>query len=423
MKRQTISMKQAFLWFVALLTVVACSNDKELLDVDSEPTPMRVAKNSLSETRSVEEAKAIAADFMAQSTSDGSNKAKTMRAQAQPTVQVLVKDSLPLRPGEKLPFDLPSDTLLYGVTYSDATIMIPADKNAPTVVAVLDTPTESLPTLIRENNGDNPLYETLKPAFNPDLYHLLTDEDWAKTLMPIEEDYPVGGSGQKDYNKDSDYEVFPKIFVEWEQGDPFNNQCPLIGRQRAVAGCVAIAVAQAMTLTGVPASLTHNTNEYIGLTRIKNSNSYDQYPHVGVKVSQLIASIGSAIDMKYGINASSAGLEKAVNLFQEMGMHFSQNTKNIKRTLRNHSKGFILVGSFSDYGVGHCYLIDGYKYIAYSGGENALLHVNFGWGPGKNGYFLVNLFSPVFDPNRTKDSRGNELPTFPNYGEYYCIYN
>lgn len=59
MKRRNLFMKEAFIWVVALFAVAACSNDKELLDVDSEPTPMRVAKNSLPETRSIEEAKAL----------------------------------------------------------------------------------------------------------------------------------------------------------------------------------------------------------------------------------------------------------------------------------------------------------------------------------------------------------------------------
>lgn len=42
------------------------------------------------------------------------------------------------------------DTLMYAVSYVDGTVLIPADKDAPTVVGVLDTKPESLPALLKK---------------------------------------------------------------------------------------------------------------------------------------------------------------------------------------------------------------------------------------------------------------------------------
>lgn len=129
--------------------------------------------------------------------------------------------------------------------------------------------------------------------------------------------------------------------------------------------------------------------------------------------------------MNYGLSSSgTSDLRGAVNLFLEMGMHVSQNKKVIKRVLQKHQKGFILVGSFpDDSNTGHCYLIDGYSYQVKKEDATALLHVNFGWGPECNGFFLVNLFAPHFDPDRTVDSNGYPLPTFPRNWHFYCIYD
>ena len=427
MKKKSFSFRNALACVIAFFGVVSCSNDKDILEITEKAPPMKSIEK-VPCTRSIDEAKTIAANFLGQSTMGNVGRSNVKRAQAQPCVQVLLKDSLPdkVDVGNKYPGNLFPDTLMYAVSYVDGTVLIPADKDAPTVVGVLDTKPESLPALLKKNNGNNPLYEVLKMAFNPDMYRLLTDKDWMKAMMPShDKDYPVyDGEHNDDYAK-RDYYLAPKMPVAWSQGNPFNNQCPLIGGQHAVAGCVAIAVGQAMTLTGVPASLSHYRDEYLGIRNIVTANSYNSYPEYGKKVSKLIASIGPAVGMNYGLTSSgTSDLRGAVNLFLEMGMHVSQNKKVIKRVLQKHQKGFILVGSFpSNSNSGHCYLIDGYSYQVKKEDATALLHVNFGWGPECNGFFLVNLFAPHFDPDRTVDSNGDPLPTFPRNWHFYCIYD
>ena len=67
------------------------------------------------------------------------------------------------------------------------------------------------------------------------------------------------------------------------------------------------------------------------------ASSYNSYPEYGKKVSKLIASIGPAVGMNYGLTLSgTSDLRGAVNLFLEMGMHVSQNKKVIKRVLPSY---------------------------------------------------------------------------------------
>lgn len=405
----------------AALFITACSNDRELTEVSNDSPPAKINKREY-KTRSIEEAKAIAADFFAQSVGNIHKQSNIKRAQAEPTVQVLIKDSLPNRPGDKAPIDILPDTLMYAISSVNGTIMIPADSDAPTIVGVFDNPNVSLTKLLKKNNGLNPLYEILKPAFNPDIFHNMTHDDWVKTILfdPLDIDIP-------DYDDPNswgpNFYIPTKISVEWDQGVPFNNDCPLINDQHALAGCVAIAVAQSMTLTGVPDFLTSYSGEFSDISKFKNGSCYAKFPEIGNKVSQLIARIGSAVDMKYGLYGSGARVSNAVHLLTVAGKKYRPGDKYIKQTLQQYDKGFILVASEPDNGQsGHCYLIDGYRLIKQNRGYKYYMHVNYGWGPGYNGYFLVDLFNPHFDPNMTRDSDGNLIQTFPNRFLFYCFY-
>lgn len=197
MKKETFFLKQMSVLAFALFSAISCSNDREFLGATENVAPKKCM--SPSNTRTIEEAKTIAADFLAHSMKIDSSKPNPMRAQAQPTVQVLTKDSLTGKIGDKVPYDVLPDTLLYGVTYSSSTVMVPADGDAPTVVAMLDTSSESITALITRNNGDNPMYELLRPIFYPEMYRRLTQEDYLKTIMPekIEEYYPVWGPDEE----------------------------------------------------------------------------------------------------------------------------------------------------------------------------------------------------------------------------------
>lgn len=417
MRKQSCFIAVKAICICAALFITACSQDREFAELSNDSPPVKVNKRE-HKTRSIEEAKAIAADFFAQSVGNTREQNTIRRAQAEPTVQVLIKDSLPVRPGDKAPIDVLPDTLMYAISSVNGTIMIPADNDAPTIVGVFDTPNVSLPALLKKNNGLNPVYEVLKPAFNPDIFHRMTDEDWLKTLF-----FDILPNGDLSYLDEKEFYIAPKIDVEWNEISPFNNHCPMISGQHALAGSAAIAAGQAMTLTGVPASLANYPNEFAHIKLFKNINYQDSFPVIGDKVACLISRIGQAVNMKYGLDKSEVDSKNVVALFSQMGMRISTSKQLIKQTLKIFDKGFIFVSSWSsDEKEEHSFLIDGYKYINQKDSKTALLHVNFGMGLNANGYFLVNLFAPYFDPDRTVNSKGELLPTFPNKGKFYCVY-
>lgn len=390
MKKETFFLKQMSVLAFALFSAISCSNDREFLGA-TENVALKKCM-SPSNTRTIEEAKTIAADFLAHSMKIDSSKPNPMRAQAQPTVQVLTKDSLTGKIGDKVPYDVLPDTLLYGVTYSSSTIMVPADGDAPTVVAMLDTPSESITALITRNNGDNPMYELLRPIFYPEMYHRLTQEDYLKTIMPekIEDYYPVWGPDEEKEEekrrRERERYIAPKIRVEWEQGEPFNLFCP----RRCPAGCVAIAASQAMTLTGVPFAIPGR--DFTDIASFKNKSYSKNHPDLMENVAYLVKFVGLQVETDYDANGSEASPLKAVDLFLHMGMTMSMNKDDIKKTLRDYQRGFVMV--VSGYGKKrHCYLIDGYNYIPNGLKQNVYMHVNFGWGPEFNGFFLQNLCS------------------------------
>lgn len=409
MKKETFFLKQMSVLAFALFSAISCSNDREFLGATENVAPKKCM--SPSNTRTIEEAKTIAADFLAHSMKIDSSKPNPMRAQAQPTVQVLTKDSLTGKIGDKVPYDVLPDTLLYGVTYSSSTIMVPADSDAPTVVAMLDTPSESITALITRNNGDNPMYELLRPIFYPEMYHRLTQEDYLKTIMPekIEDYYPVWGPDEEKEEekrrRERERYIAPKIRVDWEQGEPFNLFCP----RRCPAGCVAIAASQAMTLTGVPFAIPGR--DFSDIASFKNKSYSKNHPDLMENVAYLVKFVGLQVDTKYDANGSEASPLKAVDLFLHMGMTMSMNTDDIKKTLRDYQRGFVMV--VSGYGKKrHCYLIDGYNYIPNGLKQNVYMHVNFGWGPGFNGFYLQNLCS--FNRKEFREIAG--------YWTFYSIY-
>lgn len=422
MRKQSCFIAVIAICICAALFTTACSQDREFAEVSNDSPPVKVNKRE-HKTRSIEDAKAIAADFFANSVCNNREQNSVRRAQAEPTVQVLIKDSLPNRLGDKAPIDILPDTLMYAISSVNGTIMIPADNDAPTIVGVFDNPNVSLTKLLKKNNGLNPLYEVLKPAFNPDIFHNMTHDDWVKTILfdPVTIEYE---ENHDPTTWGPDFYIAPKIPVEWDQGFPFNNDCPSFYGQHALAGCVAVAVAQSMVLTGVPAFLTKYAGEFNGINQLKNRNYHMDLPEISSKVSQLIYRVGYYVNMDYGLYASGASPLSAVNLFKNAGRHYRPGAKYIKETLQHYDKGFILVSSQPSNGTsGHMYLIDGYQYMNRKGTYAYYMHVNYGWGPEYNGYFLVDLFNPHFDPDMTVDSKGNPIQTFPEKFLFYCYYD
>lgn len=308
-----------------------------------------------------------------------------------------------------------NDTLLYFVSNAEHPLVISSRENQFPFVAILDGQNGSLIDAINNPDENNVgMLATLDVALtDPEAFN----ESLLKTAPTIDN----SGTGAL-WNNIIVSEVDPKVKVEWSQWTPFNNCCPHKdkGDGNKPAGCVAIAAAQACTVT------RHFTSFY-GLTmdwdRIVNnlysSFVYNYDPETIDIVAKFIYKIGLLVDMDYGDDGSGADtktmIEKIFTSYYQM--QCDTDKKNIEKTLKNHSEGIVIISSrtksnflFIPRGIGHCYIADGFK--KYEGGR-ALIHVNYGQGYG-NGYYLQNLLSPSF----TDDASWQ----YAHNWNFYCLY-
>lgn len=306
------------------------------------------------------------------------------------------------------------DTLLYLVKGISTPVLLSAKRSNPTIYAIFDNPDISVQEAL--NNPNNSNYGFLAMLSNVLSMDSAngddTDEDDSRS--PEDEDLGGGGSGNGPITLVSN--IDPKIPVEWSQLAPFNRYCP----SNCPVGCVAVATAQAMMVTRHVNIFNGLDLNYESLIRVKNSSYQYSYAAQTDTIAMFMRLIGIAVGMDYSQDGSSAETSDAIDLFTIGGkMNKSTDKNNIETTLANYEDGIIVISSRtkSDFlgiprGTGHCYLADGFK--KYSNGKD-LIHVNYGWGPGYNGYYLTGLTSPRFTEDATY--------RFPHEWKIYCIYN
>ncbi len=255
--------------------------------------------------------------------------------------------------------------------------------------------------------------------------------------------------------------VQPLLPVEWYQGFPFNYLVKnKNGSTIAPAGCVAIALAQIMAYWQYPASIDGYTFDW---SLLRNwTLRPNVYPNVNNKnmirnadyrylsgdeqkfasqVSRLIESIGTHIDMKYTNSGSSADCGVAIGYLYKLGYDADSNLPHeysyskVIQSLYNgrpvFAEGYskkiqhrikvlgITVGTWSEHGEGHAWVIDGYlnqrktttvqinvvrvatgKVISQTTStthaDACYLHHNWGWGFNGNnfynGYFIAGSY-------------------------------
>ena len=227
------------------------------------------------------------------------------------------------------------------------------------------------------------------------------------------------------------------INTQWNQGEPYNDLCPMINGERTVTGCVATSMAQVMNYHQYPTASTAAIPSYSVTTEDKNRDSYDlevaaldattfswgdmldNYtpvnPTTGKKevagtdaqkqaVAKLMQYCGSSIEMIYGLgsNDGSAAYSEAVPY--ALTTYFGYDGGMYHAYRRNYSyeawvtmiynelaasRPVILGGQSC--GGGHSFVCDGYKYE----NESDYFHINWGWGGLSDGFFLLSLLNPI----------------------------
>ena len=218
--------------------------------------------------------------------------------------------------------------------------------------------------------------------------------------------------------------IAPLMSTTWNQGTPYNNLCPEFQTgQRAVTGCVATAMAQAMYYTEKKAnnsktSTTADIPAYISSsyklslakidagTDINWGNMINSYANGAgtdaqkLAVAQLMLYCGCSVEMDYGPSSGSNSalvanaLKKYFNYASTVQCvsrsyySFANWTDMIYNEL---SQGRPVVYGGQSSGGGHEFVCDGYKF------ENSTdyFHINWGWGGQSDNYFVLSVLNPT----------------------------
>lgn len=216
----------------------------------------------------------------------------------------------------------------------------------------------------------------------------------------------------KDDNREP---IAPQIKTEWDQVEPYNNQCPSYSGIRTYTGCVATAIAQVMKYWEYP-ERGKGTISYTASTIQKRLSMnfaakafdwgnmlmrYDEGKYTdeqAAAVAYLMKACGYAVKMDYGTDSSGA---LAMNIANALEKYFSYDG-NIDYQLRQlysstewadmmyenlRDVGPVIYGGGSMIGGGHSFICDGYS-------QDGYFHFNWGWTGMSDGYFKLEGLNP-----------------------------
>ena len=201
----------------------------------------------------------------------------------------------------------------------------------------------------------------------------------------------------------------------WNQRAPFNDLAPTVDGEKAVAGCVPVAMGMLMRFYGYPAQGSGTLPTYgyssdsganITVDGFELDHQYDwtkiKYNYLeayteeeGAEAARLVYDLGVAVKAKFDKTTSAKTefmVTCAINYFGfDPGAVFynrdffsdAEWISMLKAELQDHP----VLYSASREGGGHAFLLDGYD-------EKDNLSVNWGWGGNSNGYFPLSAFSP-----------------------------
>ena len=213
--------------------------------------------------------------------------------------------------------------------------------------------------------------------------------------------------------------------ISFDQGEPYNNLCPIVNGKRAVTGCVATAMASVMAYYRYPScgkgvvtysggsagAQTINLEDHaFQWNNILPHYVYGNYTEAqGDAVAELMLACGASLNMQYSADGSGISTEKVPSAlknnfsFDSKVAHYS--TLNYpgdpeelfeydwEPTIREQTKAgmpIIFAGSPAQGKSGHCFILDGYKVID----GIYYYHVDWGWNGTANGYYLLTNLNP-----------------------------
>lgn len=228
-----------------------------------------------------------------------------------------------------------------------------------------------------------------------------------KTIEVETKQHPYWRQPQGYQTRAISQQIAPLIKVLWNQDKPYNAYCP---RKEALVGCVAVAMAQAMSVQRYPARPVGeiryaNTNFGVMYINYTNEMAYNWNDILsGVRnydeAARLMYHTGMSVRMNYGIDGSGIPSNEPHRIADAFKKNFSypasvetvwrdQYNDDWKQLLINElNAGRAIVYNAIDtkQKAGHSFNVDGYD-------GDGRFHVNWGWGGYGNGNFSVDYLS------------------------------
>ena len=202
--------------------------------------------------------------------------------------------------------------------------------------------------------------------------------------------------------------VEPLINVTWDQGAGWNQSCPVDTRGpggRVYAGCVAVAMAQCMSVYKHPTTgyglkqYTHSVYGSQSANFGSTTYNWDLMSNTSANehVALLLYHLGVSVSMNYGYDGSgaySSNVPAAISSYFD----YSSKSKYIKKSnytdtewqdilVEELQNGRPVYYSGDDGSSGHAFNIDGVN-------SQGAFHFNWGWSGGYNGYFVLSSLNP-----------------------------
>lgn len=197
--------------------------------------------------------------------------------------------------------------------------------------------------------------------------------------------------------------------AQWNQYEPFNNQCPIIEGYRALTGCVATAMSiicryheWPTEVSGTtPAYYTADRGIYVEENTLGPTYDYDNmllnyngsWSDVeGEAVATLMHDMGTSVSMMYHYDGSGAfdndvpvalinnfKYDKGLRIIWHGGYSNEEWFDMLEENLRNYGPTYFRGQSYEG---GHAFVLDGYSTDHY-------FSINYGWGGVANGYYML----------------------------------
>lgn len=206
--------------------------------------------------------------------------------------------------------------------------------------------------------------------------------------------------------------VGPLLTTKWNQGEPYNDQCPVYNGARCVTGCVATALCQVMNYHEWPkqgvGTLSYEA-EAIGQTLSLNfsrlsfdwDKMLDVYTETATNeqreaIAKLMYAVGVGVKMGYSPEGSGATDDNAATALNKYFRYQDGIVCYWRSYMVNYDWEQLVYDEITQNGPlyysgssttgAHAFVCDGYT--------DGYFHFNWGWGGMSDGYFLLDALNP-----------------------------